>query len=100
MSPTFEALGIDRMTVGERIALVQDILDSIAADQPRPLSEAKKAELARRIADADANPDDVVSWDEVEVAALARSAGRVSGGPVAPAQFAQALLAQQSERTA
>ncbi|MBX9623025.1 MAG: addiction module protein [Gemmataceae bacterium] len=73
MPPTLEALGIDRMTVGERIALVQDILDSIAADQPRPpLSEAKKAELARRLADADANPDDVVSWDEVEAAALAR----------------------------
>lgn len=69
--PTLEALGIDRMTVGERLALVQDILDSVAADQPRsPLSAAKKADLARRIADADANPDDVVPWEEVEAAAL------------------------------
>lgn len=68
-----EQLGIDRMTIGERIALAQDILDTVAAEQPRPpLSEAKKQELRRRIADADANPSDSVSWDEVKAAALAR----------------------------
>jgi putative addiction module component (TIGR02574 family) len=30
------------------------------------------AELERRLADAEANPDDVVSWDEIKVQALAR----------------------------
>lgn len=70
---TLERLGIDRMTTGERIALAQEILDSVAAEQPRPpLSEAKKAELARRLADAKANPDDEVPWEQVEAAALAR----------------------------
>ena len=49
------------------------VLDSVAAEQvPSPLSEAKRCELDRRIADADANPDDGVPWAEVEAAALAR----------------------------
>ena len=70
-----ERLGIDRMTVIERIALAQEILDSVAAEQPRaPLSEAKRQELDRRIADQAANPGDGVPWEEVEAAALARFA--------------------------
>jgi hypothetical protein len=38
MTETLKRLGIDRMTVLERIALAQEILDSIAAEQPRPPS--------------------------------------------------------------
>ena len=71
--PTLEQLGIDRLTTAERLALVQEILDSVAADQPRPpLSEAKRQELDRRLADAIANPADGVPWEQVEAAALAR----------------------------
>lgn len=71
--PTLEQLGIDRMTVAERLALVQEILDSVAADQPRPpLSDAKRQELDRRLADHLANPDDVVPWEQVKSEALAR----------------------------
>lgn len=73
MSPTLTALGVDKMSVAERIALAQEILDTVAEEQPRPpLSEAKKQELARRLADDDANPDDVVSWEQVRDEALAR----------------------------
>jgi putative addiction module component (TIGR02574 family) len=68
-----ERLGIDRMTVIERIALAQEILDSVAAEQPRPpLTDAKRHELDRRIADQASNPEDGVAWEEVEAAALAR----------------------------
>jgi putative addiction module component (TIGR02574 family) len=75
MSAILERLGIDRMTVIERIALAQEILDSVAAEQPRaPLSEAKRQELDRRIADQAANSEDGVPWEEVEAAALARFA--------------------------
>ncbi|HYH63369.1 MAG TPA: addiction module protein [Urbifossiella sp.] len=71
--PTLEQLGIADLTVAERLALVQEILDSVAADQPRPpLSDAKRQELARRLADADANPGDAVPWEQVEAAARAR----------------------------
>lgn len=73
MTAILQQLGIGRFSVGERIALAQAILDSVAAEQvPSPLSEAKRRELDRRIADADANPDDGVPWAEVEAAALAR----------------------------
>ena len=75
MSAILERLGIDRMTVVERIALAQEILDSVAAEQPRaPLSEAKRGELDRRMADETANPGDGVPWEEVQAAALARFA--------------------------
>jgi putative addiction module component (TIGR02574 family) len=71
--PTLEQLGIDRMTVAERIALAQEILDSIAAEQPLPpLSDAKRQELDRRLADAATNPADGVPWEQVQAAALAR----------------------------
>jgi putative addiction module component (TIGR02574 family) len=73
MTVILQQLGIDRMTIGERIALAQEILDSVAAEQPRPpLSEAKKRELDRRLADQAENPADAVPWEEVEAAALAR----------------------------
>ena len=75
MSAILERLGIDQMTVFERIALAQEILDSVAAERPRtPLSEAKRRELDRRIADQEENPGDGVPWEEVEAAALARFA--------------------------
>ena len=71
--PTLEQLGIDRLTTAERLALAQEILDSVAADQPHPpLSDAKRQELDRRLADAVANPADGVTWEQVEAAALAR----------------------------
>ena len=51
----------------------QEILDSVAAEQPRPpLSDAKRQELDRRLADAASNPADGVPWEQVEAAALAR----------------------------
>jgi putative addiction module component (TIGR02574 family) len=73
MTPTLEELGVDRLSIQQRIALAQEILDSVAAEQPiSTLSDAKRQELERRIADHAANPDDVVPWEQVETEALAR----------------------------
>ena len=73
MATTLEALGIDRLSVDERIALVQQIWDSIAADVDRlPLTEAQRQELERRADDDDANPGDTVPWEQVKAEALAR----------------------------
>jgi putative addiction module component (TIGR02574 family) len=36
------------------------------------LSEGKREELKRRMADHAANPDDVVPWEQVQADALAR----------------------------
>ncbi len=65
--------GIDRLSSAERITLAQEILESLAAEQtPQPLSESKRQELERRLADIEQNPDDEVPWEEIETAALAR----------------------------
>jgi putative addiction module component (TIGR02574 family) len=73
MSPTLEDLGIDRLSAAERIVLAQEILDSVIVEQtPAGLSEAKRKELERRLAEHEANPNDVVPWEQIEAEALAR----------------------------
>jgi putative addiction module component (TIGR02574 family) len=73
MPVSLEALGIDRMTIEERLQLVQAIWDSIPHSAARPpISDALRAELDWRLADHLANPADVVPWEEVKAAALAR----------------------------
>lgn len=73
MSPTIQTLGIDKLPRDVRVALVQEIWDSIAAETDVvPLSEVQRAELERRLADDEANPDDVTPWEEVKAKALAR----------------------------
>jgi putative addiction module component (TIGR02574 family) len=73
MSPTVTSLGIDRLTRDQRLALVQEIWDTIAAEpQPPLLSKAQQQELDRRVAEDDAAPDDVISWEEVKAQTLAR----------------------------
>jgi putative addiction module component (TIGR02574 family) len=58
---------ITAMTIDERIALVQAIWDSIAAEtDPVHLTEPQKRELDRRIAALDANPQNVRTWEEIK----------------------------------
>ena len=73
MSPTLEALGIGRLSVEERMFLIREIWDSIAAEPHPPLlSEAQRQELQRRLDDHEANPADVIPWEKVKAEALAR----------------------------
>jgi putative addiction module component (TIGR02574 family) len=67
-------LGIDQLTMEDRIALVQEIWDSIAVTPEEiPFTEAQREELERRLAAHEASPGDVVPWDEVKAQALARA---------------------------
>jgi putative addiction module component (TIGR02574 family) len=67
MSASLKSLGIDRLSVEERITLVEEIWDSIALDSATlPLTDAQRAELDRRLAEHEANPDDVVPWADVK----------------------------------
>ena len=62
-----------QLNVDEQIELVEAIWDGIVErNAVPPLTRAQEAELDRRIADHEANPDDVVSWEEVKAAALRR----------------------------
>ena len=73
MNASVKSLGIDRLPLEERLALVEEIWDSIAADSGAvPLTEAQRIELEKRIAEDDRHPDDVVPWDQVKASTLAR----------------------------
>ena len=73
MDMTVKSLGIDRLNVDERLALVEEIWATICADAIKfPLTEAQREELDRRVADDDACPDDVVPWDEVKASVRLR----------------------------
>ena len=68
MAATLESLGLDKLPRGERLALVQALWDSIAAEGPH-LTEGQRAELDRRIADDDADPDGGIPWEQVRAKA-------------------------------
>ena len=55
-----------RLSISERIQLVEDLWDSIAASGDEiPLTSAEVEELDRRLADLETNPAAEVPWDEV-----------------------------------
>jgi putative addiction module component (TIGR02574 family) len=56
-----------KLSVSERIQLVEDLWDSITADAPDTveLSQAQKAELHRRITAHRADPSTAVPWELV-----------------------------------
>jgi putative addiction module component (TIGR02574 family) len=59
--------GIKAMSVPERILVVEEIWDSIAAEQDSiPLTVAQRDELDRRLDAFDASPDEGRSWQEVK----------------------------------
>ena len=61
------------LSIQDRIRLVQSILDSIAAEQDYlDLTDSQKQELDRRIDDYEANPDNVLTWEEVKASVKAR----------------------------
>jgi putative addiction module component (TIGR02574 family) len=71
MNASIKSLGIDRLPVDERLALVEDLWDSIAADSSAvPLTDAQRVEFQKRIEEDDAHPDDVVPWDIVKASTL------------------------------
>lgn len=55
-----------KLTVAERIQLVEDLWDSIAADpEGLPLTDQQKREIDRRLAEHDEDPSSAVPWDQV-----------------------------------
>jgi len=63
MSPTIHDLGIDRMSVEDRLRLIEEIWDSLSCAGDIP--ESHRQELDRRLAAADADPSAGAPWDEV-----------------------------------
>ncbi|WP_071187791.1 addiction module protein [Trichormus sp. NMC-1] len=58
---------IKALSIADRIRIVQEILESIEAEQAYPdFTAAQKREIDRRITDYEANPDDVMTWEEIK----------------------------------
>jgi len=73
MGHALHDLGIDSMSVDERIKLVQEIWDSVAVDAGlQPPNAAERAELDLRIAEDDATPGDVTAWESIKAEAQSR----------------------------
>lgn len=66
MGVTARSLGIDKLDVDDRLALVEEIWASVVADAKAfPLTPAQRTEFDRRVADDHQFPDDVVPWSDV-----------------------------------
>ena len=58
---------ITKLSISERIQLVEDIWDSIAAEpESVVVTEAQKQELDRRLENFNNKPESGSSWDEVK----------------------------------
>ena len=59
-------LDISKLSVAERIQLAEDLWDSVAAETgDLPLTEAQAAELDRRLAELERDPEAGESWPAV-----------------------------------
>ncbi len=73
MASIMQDLGIDHFTVAERLALMHELWDSINAEPGRThLSDAQRLELERRLAEHEANPGDLIPWEQIKAEALMR----------------------------
>lgn len=55
-----------KLSVSERIQLAEDLWDSIAAEPDAlPLTDAQRAEIERRLAEHDRDPESTIPWEEV-----------------------------------
>jgi putative addiction module component (TIGR02574 family) len=73
MSAIIHSLGLDQLTRADQLRVVHELWDHIAAESAKPmLTDAQRAELERREEQDDADPEDVITWDEVKVRVAAR----------------------------
>lgn len=73
MTVTINELGIDRLSVRERLDLIEQIWDSLPeAVDPDEVPEWHKEVLAKRLAEAEAKPGVGVPWREALAAIRAR----------------------------
>ena len=64
MPPTIEQLGLDRLSLEDRLAIAEAFWDSVAQEiESAELSPAQRTELERRLADSIARPEAVTPWE-------------------------------------
>jgi putative addiction module component (TIGR02574 family) len=67
MSTSSQLPDLTQLSIAERILVVQQIWDSIAAEQtPLPMTPAQRAELDRRLETHRTSPGEGSPWEEVK----------------------------------
>lgn len=67
MAVTMKDLGIDKLSVDERVLLAHEIWKSVDVEsESAELTPELMAELDQRIADYEANPTDLIDWEEIK----------------------------------
>ncbi len=64
MSPSIYDLGIDKLSVPDRLRLIGEIWDTLEPVEPVQMSEAHWREIEDRLNDIDVNPADGLSLEE------------------------------------
>ena len=73
MGHVLHDLGIDRLPIEQRVALVQEIWDSIAREVGMlPPTPDEQRELESRVAEDEISPADISIWDAIRSDALQR----------------------------
>ena len=74
MAISLEALGLNRLSLEEKLELVSRLWDEIVVSGPPGglLSDVQREELRRRVVDAQTHPDDYVAWEDALAATLQR----------------------------
>ncbi len=74
MDPRSVLTAVESWPVEDRLMLIDGIWAGLLDSGYDPgLTEGQLEEIERRLAEDEAAPDDVVSWDEVKAAALKRA---------------------------
>jgi putative addiction module component (TIGR02574 family) len=74
MTVNLETFGLDRLSHDEKLTLAGQLWDSILAPEAPGalLSDAQREELRRRVAEAEAHPEDYVDWSDALASTLKR----------------------------
>ena len=66
MAQSLSDVAIKQLSVAERLDLISELWDSIPDSlEELPIPDWHRAELERRLAAADADPDGAIPWEEV-----------------------------------
>jgi putative addiction module component (TIGR02574 family) len=67
MSISLKSLGLDQLDLDTRLALIEELWQSIGGDSDTaPMSANRRDALEQRLADVARDPANVVSWDEIK----------------------------------
>lgn len=74
MFPALAAFGLDKLSIPDRLRLVDELWESITTDEQHvALSEEQLSDLQRRIDAIDADPSRGSTWEAVKARLLAGS---------------------------